>query len=105
LEGCGLKTWRKRKNRLPDGGEVMVMELFVPSLEVLSPLRVQLAKSGLCCKVQIGEEGQEIVRVLPERVLVNWGISAGVADGFGLANRPRKRTLPDWVSRMKKING
>ena len=83
----------------------MVMELFVPSLEILPPLRVQLAKSGLCCKVQLDEEGQEIVRPLPERVPVNWGIDAGVADGSGFASRPRKRTLPDWVSRMKKMNG
>ena len=81
------------------------MELFVPSPEVLPLLPVQLAKSGLCCKVQLVDETQEIVSVLPERVPVNWGISAGVADGFGFTSRPRKRTLPDWVSRMKKMNG
>ena len=104
-DGCGLKTWLKRRNKLPDGGDVRVMKLFVPSLEVVPALRVQLARSVLCCNVHFGEEGQEMVRVLPERVPVNRGMSAGVADGFGLESRPRKSTLPDWVSRMKKTNG
>jgi hypothetical protein len=94
LDDCGLKAWLKRKNILPDGEGVRVMELFVPSLEVLPLLPVQLDKSGLCCKVQFDEAGQEIVRLLPERVPVNWGMRAGVADGFGLASRPRKRMLP-----------
>ena len=73
--------WLKRKNKLPAGG-VMVMKLFVLSLEGL-PLGVQLVvlTSGLCCKVQpvrrLFQYGQETVRALPESVMANCGI--GVA--------------------------
>ena len=92
------------KNRLLDCEPVIVMNLFVPSLETLS-LAVQLAKSGLCRKVKpVKEAGQEIVRPPAEGVTVNAGV-AGLPDGLGLVSRPRKSTLPVWVSRIRNRNG
>ena len=97
---CELR-WKKR---LLDCEPVIVMDLFVPSLETLS-LAVQLAKSGLCCNLRpVKEAGQEIFRPPGEGVTVNAGV-AGMVDGLGLVSRPRKSTLPVWVSRMKKMNG
>jgi len=86
----------------------MVKKLFVPSLET-PPVGVQLVvvKSEFCCKVQPAEGyGQEILRLLPESAMANWGDGTGVAgDWLGLARRPMKRMLPDWVSWMRKMNG
>jgi hypothetical protein len=94
----------RRKNRLLDCEAVIVTELFVPSLETPA-LAVQLVKSGLCRNIKpVKEAGQEIVRPPTEGVTVNAGV-AGLADGIGLVSRPRKSTLPVWVSRIKKRNG
>jgi hypothetical protein len=72
---------------------VIVMNLFVPSLETLS-LAVQLAKSELCRNVKpVKEAGQEIVRPPAEGMTVKAGV-AGLPDGLGLVSRPRKSTLP-----------
>ena len=80
------------------------MNLFVPSLET-PVLAVQLAKSGLCRKVKpVKEAGQEIVRPPAEGVTVNAGV-AGLPDGLGLVSRPRKSTLPVWVSRIRNRKG
>ena len=79
-------------------------ELFVPSLETPA-LAVQLVKSGLCRNIKPAkEEGQEIVRPPAEGVTVNAGV-AGLADGIGLVSRPKKSTLPVWVSRIRNRNG
>jgi hypothetical protein len=85
----------------------MVMKLFVPSFET-AELGVQwvVLKSELCCKVQsVQVFGQEMFRPLPERVIANRGIVGVAGDWLGFASRPMKRRLPDWVSRMKKMNG
>jgi hypothetical protein len=58
------------------------MKLFVPLLE-MPPHGVQLVvdKSVFCCKLQpvkgFSQYGQDTFRLLPERVMVNFGI--GVA--------------------------
>ena len=86
---------------------VMVRKLLVPSLETPA-LAVQLVvvKSGFCRKIQPVEGyGQEIFRLWPERAMVTWGAEGCGADWLGSASRPRKRMLPDWVSRMQKRNG
>jgi hypothetical protein len=57
----------RRKNKFPDG-EVMVIKLFVPSLE-MPPLVDQpaVAKFGFCCSVQpVDGYGQEIFTLLPD---------------------------------------
>jgi len=100
LRYCELK----RKNRLPDCAVLIVAKLLVPSLEI-PPLSIQLARSGLCCKFKpVKEAGQEMVRPPAEGVTVNAGVAGG-ADEIGLASRPRKSTLPVWVSRIRKMNG
>ena len=97
---CAL-SW---KNRLPDREPVIVMDLFVPSLETPA-LGVQLAKSELCYKVKpVKEAGQERVRPPADGVSANAGV-AELPDALGLASRPRKRTLPVCVSRIRNRNG
>jgi len=85
------------------------MKLFVPSLDTpLAGVQLVAFKSGLCRKVKPVEGyGQEIFRLLPECVIAN-GEEAGAALAAawpGSTSRPKKSKLPDWVSRMKKMNG
>ena len=83
---------------------MIVMELFVPSLETPA-LAVQWVKSGLCRKAKpVKEAGQEIFRLPAEGVTVSVRV-APEADGLGLLSRPRKSTLPVWVSRIRKRKG
>ena len=84
------------------------MKLLVPSL-VIPAIGVQsvVVKSEFCCNVKPAMEiGQEIFRLLPECATANGGVGAGAGpDWIGFARRPKKRMLPVWVSRMKKMNG
>lgn len=75
-----IYCWLRRKNKFPAEG-VMLMKSFVPSLETVPPLGVQLVvvKSGFCCKVQPAEGyGQETFKPLPDCVMASCSI-VGVA--------------------------
>jgi len=80
---------------------VTVILLFVPSSETVKPLVIQsgVLKSEFCCNVKsLEDDGQEMVTVFPECVMVNAGAPAVCTTEIKLQNPPVKEKLPPLIA-------